>query len=118
MRSRLIMLFVMLVCLPLQGLVAVTMSSCQMHDAKMEMNMDVSHSDDMSHCNHHNAHQPTNKTPCDKCLTCHLSIAQAIIPFNTPLELNGVAPMFTGQTAEIPDSALSSLFHPPRLIFA
>ena len=115
---RLITLFVILVCLPLQGLAAVTMPSCQMHDSKVEMHVNADHSDDMSHCDHHNTDQPTKKAPCDKCFACHLSVAQAIIPFNISVEFSGASPMFASQMAEILDTVPSSLFHPPRLTFA
>lgn len=115
---RLIALYVVLICLPLQGLAAVTMPSCQKHSSKVEMHVDVEHYDDMSHCDHQDADHSTKKTPCDKCLNCHLGAAQAIILFNVPVELSGVAPMFTRLIAEIPDLATPSLFHPPRLTFA
>lgn len=115
---RLITLFTILVCLPLQGLAAVTMPSCQMHGSKVEMQVDTDHSDSMAHCEHHDTNQLTKKTPCDKCLTCYLSVAQAIIPFNISVEFSGATPMFTGLIAGIPDSVPSSLFHPPRLTFA
>ena len=115
---RLIVLFAILICLPLQGLAAVTMPSCQMHGSKVEMQVDTDQSDGMSHCDHHDANQLTKKAPCDKCLSCYLSVAQAIIPFSIFVELNSATPMFTGLIAETPDSILSSLFHPPRPISA
>lgn len=116
--SRLITLFVILACLPLQGLAAVTMPSCQMHDSKAVMYVGADHSGNMSHCDHHNADQPTKKTPCDKCFACHSIVAQAITPFNISVEFSGSSPMFTSQMTEIPDTVPSSLFHPPRLTFA
>jgi hypothetical protein len=95
------------------------MPSCQAHDQKMEVQVDAYQAETMSHCGHyHDAGQPSKKAPCDKCFSCNLSVAQAIIPFNISIELNGVAPMIAGLVMEIPDSIPSSLFHPPRSTFA
>jgi hypothetical protein len=116
--SRLITLFAILVCLPLQGLAAVTMPSCQAHGQQMEMHIDADQSGDMSYCDHHDSDQPSKNAPCDKCFSCYLSAAQAIIPFNISIELDGVTPKVTGPVAEIPDSFTSSLFRPPRSTFA
>ncbi len=116
--SRLITLFAILICLPLQGLAAVTMPSCQSHGQKMEIQIDAGQANTMSHCDSHDGDQPSKNTPCDKCFNCYLNAAQAITPFNLFVEVNGNAPMFAGPVAEIPDSVPSSLFHPPRPIFA
>lgn len=113
--TRLITLFALLICLPLQGLAAVTMPSCQMHGQKMAMQADAVA---MSHCNHHSKEQPSKQVPCDKCFSCHLSAAQTMIPFNISVVSGGVAPMIANITQEVPDAVPSSLFHPPRTILA
>ncbi|OIQ84900.1 hypothetical protein GALL_332600 [mine drainage metagenome] len=117
--NRLIMLFAILICLPLQGLAAVTMPSCHVHDQKMEMHVDADHSEVMSHCDHHHDGDHSNKnTPCDKCFSCYLSATMAMISFNISVELNGVSPMVAGPALEISDLVPSPLFHPPRSTFA
>lgn len=115
---RTIALFAVLICLPLQGLAAVTMPACQAHSQKMEMQADAGHTEGMSHCDQHNSSQPAKNTSCDKCSYCFLSAAQAIIPFNGAVELNGIGLMVARLIAKIPDSVPSSLFHPPKSIFA
>jgi hypothetical protein len=103
----------------MQGLAAVTMPSCQSHGQKMEMQVDVDHSESMSHFNHHqDGNQPSKNAPCDKCSSCNLSASQAIIPSNLFVEVFGVASAVASLATEAPDSVHSSLFRPPRLTFA
>ncbi|CAG4884963.1 conserved exported protein of unknown function [Georgfuchsia toluolica] len=117
--SRLMTLFAILICLPLQGLAAVTMPSCQAHGQKMEMQATTGEMADMSHCDHHHNGKPQpKKAPCDKCFACYLSTAQAIIPFVMSVKASGASPMNDGLTREIPEPVPSSLFHPPRSILA
>lgn len=115
---RLITLFALLICLPLQGLAAVTMPACQAHGQNTEMSVDTGQMDDMSHCDQHSSDQPAQNTPCDKCFYCHLNVTQAIIPFDLAVAMNVVSPIVSGVSQEIPDSDPSSLFRPPRLTFA
>lgn len=116
---KFITLFIMLVCLPLEGMAAVAMPNCQMHDPhQMTVNADMDNMDDMAHCDHHDTAKPAKNVACDKCLSCHLSVAQAIIPFNIPLEFSGALPMYCTEITEVPDTAPPSLFHPPRQTFA
>jgi hypothetical protein len=117
--NRLIALCAILICLPLQGMAAVTMPSCHVHGQNTEMHVDADHSEAMPHCSHHHDGDHSNKnTPCDKCFSCYLSATLAMIPFNIAVELNGVSPMVAGPTLEILDSIPSPLFHPPRSTFA
>ena len=109
---KIIVLFAVILCLPLQGLAAITMPSCQMHGSTMEMS--AGHADEISHCMEHDANSDSKKTPCDKCLSCYLSAAQAIIPFDLSVEQGGVAPMFTILITFALNLAPSPLFHPPR----
>lgn len=96
-----------------------TMPFSQVEGQKMEMYMDAGQAGDMSHCGSQNdGNQQSKNAPCDKCFSCYLSAAQAIIPFSISVDLNGAAPVVAGLIAQIPDSVLASLFHPPRLIFA
>jgi hypothetical protein len=118
---KIIVLFAVILCLPLQGLAAITMPSCQMHGSTMEMfaghamdNASIGHADEMSHCMQYDANSDSKKTPCDKCLSCYLSAAQAIIPFDLSVEQGGVAPMFTILITFALNLAPSPLFHPPR----
>jgi len=115
---RLITLFVILVCLPLQGLAAVAMPACQAQHQNMEMH-NAGQAGVMSHCGHcHDDGQPSKSAACDQCFTCHLSAAQAIIPFSLPMAIKGVAPMVAAPLAGTSDSLPSSLFRPPRLTLA
>lgn len=116
--TRLMMLLAVLVCLPLQGLAAVTMPACHAHSQKMEMSVNAGQMDDMSHCDQHSSDQPVKSTSCDKCFYCHLNVTQAMIPFNLAVEQSAIAPMIFGLAQEVPDSDPSSLFRPPRLTFA
>lgn len=121
MRSKLtkyIVLLALMVCLPLQGLAAVTMSSCQTHDVKMKMQVTAGHSDSMEHCEHHAADHVTKKSPCDKCLSCYLSVAQAIIPINIAFDLSAANPMIDTLTLVTLNAVPSSHFHPPRTSLA
>jgi len=109
----------MLACLPLEGMAAVTMSNCQMHDPNpITVTASMISMDDMAHCNQHATAKPAKNVTCDKCIPCHLSVAQAIIPFNTPLELSGALPMYPTEITEVPDAIPPSLYHPPRQTFA
>jgi len=95
------------------------MPSCHAHVQKMEMQVDAGHATTMSHCEqHHDGDRSSNNAPCDKCFSCYLSAAQAIIPFGIPVELSGTGHVVASLIAQIPDSVPSSLFHPPRSIFA
>ena len=121
MRSKLtkyIVLLALMVCLPLQGLAAVTMSSCQTHDVKMKMHVTAGQSDSMEHCEHHAAEHVTKKSPCDKCLSCYLSVAQAIIPINIAFDLSAANPMIDTLTLVTLNAVPSSHFHPPRTSLA
>lgn len=115
---RVVMLFVILVCLPLQGLAAVTMAACQTHDQSMQMSVDADSSDDMSHCNYQTSDHTTKKSACDKCLTCHISVAQAIIPVNILVEFSGMTPVPSNLAEQASDSVSSPPFHPPRPVFS
>lgn len=121
MRSKLtkfLVLLTLMLCLPLQGLAIVTMPSCQAHDAKMEMHVGAGQYDNMAHCEHHAADHSTKKSPCDKCLSCYLSVAQAIIPFNIAFDLSAANPMFDTLTLVTLNAVPSSHFHPPRTSLA
>jgi len=109
----------MLICLPLEGMAAVAMLNCQMHNPQqMMVAADMNNIADMAHCDKHDSEKPANNATCDKCLPCHLNVAQAIILFNTSLEFSGALPMYSTQITEIPDTVPSSLFHPPKQTIA
>lgn len=115
--SRLMALFAILICLPLQGLAAVTMPFYMAHQQTMEMNAAAGDMADMSHCGHrHDGNPQPKKAPCDKCLVCYLSAAQALVPFVMPVDAPDGALLVTGQTRGIPEPIPASLFHPPRPI--
>jgi len=117
---RFVTLLVMLICLPLQGLAAVTMPSCQAHDQKMEMQVDTDNaqSQAMDHCSHHgDIDQKSKNTTCNKCISCYL-VATAMIPFSMLISTNGDAILVPAIAADIPDFLLTSLFHPPKSILA
>src|SRR5450830_637439 len=116
--TKLVVLLALMVCLPLQGLAAVTMPSCQAHDTKMEMHIGAGHADSMEHCEHHAANHATKKSPCDKCLSCYLSVAQAIIPFNIVFDLSAANPMFDTLILVTLNSVPSLHFRPPRTTLA
>ncbi len=105
----------MVICLPLEGMATLTMPNCPMHKPhQMMVGVDMSNLDDMAHCDHHGTASPAKNDTCEKCLPCHLSVAQAIIPFNPPLEFSGALPMYSTEFTEVPDAVPPSLFHPPR----
>jgi hypothetical protein len=113
---RLILLFTILICLPLEGLASVTMPSCQMHGSKTDMQMDSM--SDMTHCGMHKSDMAPKSTPCDKCTYCFLGAAQAIIMLSIPIHMDGISPMFTNLTTVFSDPIPTSFFHPPRLTLA
>lgn len=110
---RLIVLFAMLVCIPLQGLAAITMPACQIHSPKVEMHVG-DQLDSMPHCDHHGSKQPSKNTSCNECTYCFLTVAQAITPSKITIEFNSDTVTFTDPVARIPDLVPSTLFHPPR----
>lgn len=116
--TRLIVLFAMLASLPSQGLAAVTMPFCQAHGETMAMHADGDQAKAVSHCGDHDAGHKSGKVPCDKCLACHLSTAQAIIQFALLVNVAVAAQEFSGMPSEKPQSISSSLFRPPILAFA
>lgn len=106
----------MLICLPLEGIAAVTMLNCQMHDQhQTKVGADMRN---VTHCEHDDTAKPDKNVTCEKCLPCHLSVAHAIIPLNTPLEFSGVLPMFSTEFTEVPDTVSYLPFHPPKQTFA
>jgi hypothetical protein len=69
---------------------------------------------DMSHCDHHPAgnHQPT-KNACEKCVSCFLSLSQAIIPDGSSVNAVSVVEKFSAPADTVTDSVLTSPFRPP-----
>lgn len=116
--SRLIVLFAMLVCLPLNGLAASTMPACEVHGQTMVMHADADQMDAMPGCDHHESKPQSGKTPCDKCFACHMASSQAVIPFAFSMQVMTATPKFSVVMAEKPQSVSSSLFRPPILAFA
>lgn len=122
----LIMLFSVLVCLPLQGLAAVTMSACQSHGhQEKEMHADAAgwvaeHGHDRHHaqsdsaCHHQHGDKTPQKPACDNCFNCHLSVGQAIIPSNATVGGDGISVMVSILTAGFTDSYPFAFYHPPR----
>jgi hypothetical protein len=117
--TRLIVLFAMLVCLPLQGLAAATMPACQADGKNMAAASNASQVLMMAGCDHtHDGATPTKKSPCDHCVSCQLSVTQAFLPVSPALGFNVAAGVVAAAPAQIPDSLPSSLFRPPRLTLA
>lgn len=116
--SRLIVLFAMLVCLPLNGLAASTMPACDAHGQAMVMHADADQADMMPGCDHHETKSPSAKTPCDKCFSCHIVSAQAIVPFAFTMMAMATSLKFSAAIAEKPQSVPSFLFRPPISSFA
>lgn len=120
--SKFIVLFALMICLPLQGLAAVSMPACQAHSSTIEMPMDnemaMDSADTMSHCEQQAADHTSKKSSCNQCLSCYLNVAQAIIPFSFAVELSGANPMFATLMLEAINSIPSSHFHPPRTTLA
>jgi hypothetical protein len=112
--TKFLVLLTLMICLPLQGLTAVTMASCQAHEAKMEMHIGAGHTDNMEHCEHHAVDHVTKKSSCDKCISCYLSVIQAIIPINIAFDMSAANPMFDTLTLVTLNSVPSTHFHPPR----
>jgi len=116
--SRLIVLFAMLVCLPLNGLAALAMPACETHGQTMVMHADDGRMDAMPGCGHHDTKPQSGKTPCDKCFSCQMPSAQAIIPFFLSVNVAVAAQQFSAVMAEKSQSISSSLFRPPITTFA
>jgi len=116
--SRLIVLFAMLVCLPLNGLAALAMPACEAHGQAMVMHADDGQTDAIPGCDHHDTKPQSGKTPCDKCFTCHMASAQAVIPFAFSMQVIDATRKFSAVMVEKPQSISTSLFRPPILAFA
>lgn len=116
--SRLIVLITMLVCLPLNGLAASTMPACNAHGQDMVMHADADQMDAMPDCDHHETKSQSAKTPCDKCFSCHVVTAQAIVPFAFTVLAMVASTKFSAAIAEKPQSVSSFLFRPPISFFA
>ena len=112
------MLFVMLVCLPLNGQAALAMPACEAHDQTMVMHVDAGQMDAMPGCGHHDTKPQSGKIPCNNCFSCHMASAQAIIPFFLSVNVAVAAQQFSAVMAEKPQSISSSLFRPPITAFA
>lgn len=73
----------LILCLPLQGMAAIALPIGMTQAATDAMS--VQEMDEMSdHCMQHEKHdaQPeTSASACDKCFSCHISVAQALTPF-------------------------------------
>lgn len=115
---RLVTLFVILVCLPLQGFAGASMAFCQLHEQAIEIHVEMLDAGDMSHCYQQAADDTTKKTACDKCSTCYLSAAQAITPLNILVDFSGISPAPLNFVEQALDSVSSPPFHPPRLPLA
>ncbi|MFA6178048.1 MAG: hypothetical protein WC696_00375 [Candidatus Methylopumilus sp.] len=121
--SRLITIFVIILCLPLQGLAAIAMPACQVHGQKMDIHVDSDQMTSMAHCDHSSKHQhdgshSDKKAPCNKCFSCYLSGTQAITPYIFSMELISSHALYFRMTYDIPDSTLTSVYRPPRLTMA
>ena len=116
--SRLIVLFAMLVCLPLNGLAASTMPACDAHGQAIVMPADADQADAMPGCDHHETKSQSAKIPCDKCFSCHVVTAQAIVPFAFTVQAMVASTKFSAAIAEKPQSVSSSLFRPPISSFS
>lgn len=120
--TKLIILLVLTICLPLQGLAAASMASCQTHAAKVAAPINSSASDNMDHCKNHSKnysdHHSSKKTSCDKCITCYLSVAQAIIPFHVSFDLSTTNATVTTVVLAKINPVPSPHFHPPRTTLA
>lgn len=120
--TKLILLLVLTICLPLQGLAAISMASCQAHDTQLEMQINANATDNMDHCKNHRQndsdHHSSKKSSCDKCITCYLSVAQAIIPFHASFDLGATNATFTTVVLAKLNPVPSPHFHPPRTTLA
>jgi hypothetical protein len=121
--AKLIAVFVLVVCLPLEGLAAVAMPACDAHCGTthaMDMKADAaSGMTDMSHCSqamsHHcNMGHKSDKSSCNHCNACSLSAAQVVpsyaLPFVAVISTNALP---SGLDITKPTSVSTSLFRPP-----
>ena len=117
------MVVVMLaVCLPLQGVAGVTMPACADHDPVAQT---VAAAGAPAHCMHAmDAHaQPSHDGKMDKsshakCYACYLSVAQAISPSITPLAPAGAVADYSHMVDNKYQTRLSPPFHPPKSTLA
>lgn len=108
-----IVFFTMLVCLPLQGLAAITMPGCAMNESSVELHVDADNVDSMHNC-HNDDNQPSKSTFGNKCSYCFLTLSHAITPFNISVELDSSTALFSDMFAKIPDLVPTSPYTPPR----
>lgn len=115
---RTLVFVVMMACLPLQGLAALTMPACQMPhqqpDRQQADRQQANQDSAVSHCDHHptGQHQP-DKNACDKCVSCWLILSQALIPDGSAVVESSLGEKFFASADEATDSISPPLFRPP-----
>lgn len=116
---RLLVVVLLALCLPLQGVAGITMPACAEQQAPLELTADEAAMS--SHCMHEERmheerQQQGGKTLNAKCYACHLGIAQAIAPHAlTIADAGAVASYFEGAAGEY-RTLLSTPYHPPKSI--
>lgn len=111
---RLLVVMLLALCLPLQGVAGITMPACAEQQAPLELTADEAAMS--SHCMHEERQQQGGKTLNAKCYACHLGIAQAIAPHAlTIADTGAVASYFEGAAGEY-RTRLSTPYHPPKPI--
>jgi hypothetical protein len=107
----------LVLCLPLQGLAAVTMPACAGHEP-VAVQMADDHAAMESHCQHmkmaaaKKVHD--HKVSHDKCAACYISVAQAIVPqvaVSMPALVATVYPVISIGRYQ---TRLSTPYDPPR----
>ena len=105
----------LLLCLPLQGLAATADHMLMPPDASVAASMPAMDAGTNDHCmqHAHDAQPKKSDTACDKCFSCHISIAQALMPFMASFELGAAGVAVPAAAAEKPSTLIFPLFRPP-----
>jgi hypothetical protein len=126
--AKFIAVFALVICLPLEGLAAVTMPVCDApcgasHAMTMQAD-DANGMAGMSHCNqamsHHcNMGHKSDKSTCNQCNACSLSAAHAVLDYALPsVTVISSDAVLSGLEITKPTAVSTSLFRPPITISA
>lgn len=117
---RWIIAVLLMLCLPLQGMAAVALPIGMTHETPVSTVLEPTATDMSDHCMQHaSAQHISNKTPekstpaCDNCFTCHLSVAQALVPIQVTFQPVQTGPISTPSSGDKIAILTFPFFRPP-----
>ena len=112
---RSIVTLALLLCLPLQGLAAAAALPMAMTHGEPQVVAAASTDHAMHHCAQgaHDTQPAKSGTTCDKCFSCHISIAQALMPYAAGFAPNAAGIEVGGIAADKPATLIFPFFRPP-----